>query len=97
MPTYEYICNNENCGHEFETFQSMKEDALTDCPECGEPTLKRKIGLGAGIIFKGSGFYETDYKRKSDKTAEPKQSENKAPKESKPVEKKSGEKSGTTA
>jgi len=97
MPTYEYICYNENCGHEFETFQSMKEDALRDCPECGEPTLKRKIGLGAGIIFKGSGFYETDYKRKSNNTEEPKKSETKAPKESKPADKKSSEKSGTSA
>ena len=65
MPTYEYICHNEACQHAFETFQSMKADALTICPECNQPTLKRKIGLGAGIIFKGSGFYETDYKRSS--------------------------------
>ena len=65
MPTYEYICENADCQHEFETFQSMKADALTICPECNQPTLKRKIGLGAGIIFKGSGFYETDYKRSS--------------------------------
>lgn len=62
MPTYDYAC--EACGHEFETFHSMNDDALTDCPECGKPTLKRLIGLGAGIIFKGSGFYETDYKQK---------------------------------
>ncbi len=66
MPTYEYICHNEDCGHEFEIFQSMKDNSLTDCPQCSSPTLKRKIGIGAGIIFKGSGFYETDYKRKKE-------------------------------
>jgi len=63
MPTYEYACTA--CGHEFETFQSIKADVLTDCPSCGKPKLKRKIGLGAGIIFKGGGFYETDYRRKA--------------------------------
>ncbi|MGI6458182.1 MAG: FmdB family zinc ribbon protein [bacterium] len=63
MPTYDYIC--EACNYEFESFQSMKEDPLTDCPSCSEPKLRRKIGMGAGIIFKGTGFYETDYKKKS--------------------------------
>ena len=67
MPTYEYYCRSESCQHEFETFQSMRDDPLQDCPACGQPTLKRKIGTGAGIIFKGSGFYETDYKRASEK------------------------------
>jgi len=61
MPTYDYRC--DACGHEFDAFQSMKEDPLKVCPECGEPKLRRLIGTGAGIIFKGSGFYETDYKR----------------------------------
>ena len=75
MPTYEYICHNSECGHEFETFQSMKDDALTECPACDQSTLKRKIGLGAGIIFKGSGFYETDYKRKGS-SAESSESKN---------------------
>lgn len=60
MPTYEYIC--KVCGHEFEQFQSMKDDPLTTCPECRKNSLKRKIGTGAGIIFKGSGFYCTDYR-----------------------------------
>jgi putative FmdB family regulatory protein len=68
MPTYEYLCHNTSCHHEFETFQSMKDDALVQCPACSKPTLKRKIGLGAGIIFKGSGFYETDYRRKGNGT-----------------------------
>lgn len=62
MPTYEYEC--DGCGHAFEEFQYMKDDALTVCPKCGKPKLRRLIGAGAGIIFKGSGFYETDYKRK---------------------------------
>lgn len=63
MPTYDYIC--EHCDHELEAFHSMNDAPLKDCPACGKPKLKRQIGLGAGIIFKGSGFYETDYKRKS--------------------------------
>ncbi len=61
MPTYDYVCSS--CGHEFETFQSIKAASLEDCPACNKPRLKRQIGLGAGIIFKGGGFYETDYKR----------------------------------
>lgn len=62
MPTYEYKC--DNCGHEFEIYQSMKDEKLTKCPECGKLTLKRLIGSGSGLIFKGSGFYLTDYKNK---------------------------------
>lgn len=62
MPTYQYEC--DHCGHGFETFQSMRDEKLKKCPECGKETLHRLIGLGSGIIFKGSGFYETDYKRK---------------------------------
>jgi putative FmdB family regulatory protein len=61
MPTYEYVC--QNCTHEFEQFQSMRDAALTKCPACGKPRLKRKVGSGAGLIFKGSGFYITDYKK----------------------------------
>ena len=64
MPTYDYVC--ESCLHEFEVFQSMTEDRLKTCPECEEDALRRKIGTGAGIIFKGSGFYETDYKKKQE-------------------------------
>jgi putative FmdB family regulatory protein len=79
MPTYEYIC--KDCGHEFEVFQSMKDDALTDCPSCENGTVRRKIGLGAGIIFKGSGFYETDFKDR--KGTKPSDSGESSPKESK--------------
>lgn len=61
MPTYEYVCTK--CGHELEAFQSMKDAPLTKCPACKKPGLKRKIGGGAGLIFKGTGFYITDYKK----------------------------------
>ena len=57
MPTYEYEC--KSCGHHFEAFQSMKDDALKVCPECGKD-IRRLINGGSGIIFKGSGFYVTD-------------------------------------
>jgi len=66
MPTYEYACRN--CAAEFEIFQSMRDAPLTTCPKCGQNSVKRLIGRGAGIIFKGSGFYETDYKRPSAKS-----------------------------
>jgi len=62
MPTYEYEC--EKCEHTFEHFQSMSSERLKVCPEC-KGDVRRLIGTGAGIIFKGSGFYETDYRSKS--------------------------------
>ena len=64
MPTYDYECNA--CHHAFEALQSMSEPKLTQCPACGKEALTRLIGTGGGVIFKGSGFYETDYKRKSE-------------------------------
>lgn len=67
MPTYEYRCSD--CGLEFEKFQSMTAPALRKCPKCGKQSLKRLIGTGAGVIFKGSGFYETDYRSQSYKDA----------------------------
>ena len=60
MPTYEYVCSA--CGHEFEKFQSMSAAPIKACPECGKKKAQRKISVGAGFIFKGSGFYETDYR-----------------------------------
>lgn len=61
MPTYEYECRA--CGHAFETMHSMTAPVLRKCPKCGKLKLERLISGGAGVIFKGSGFYETDYKR----------------------------------
>ena len=63
MPTYDYVC--DACGHTFEHFQSMSSRRLRTCPSCGKKKLERMVGSGAGVIFKGSGFYETDYKRSS--------------------------------
>ena len=65
MPTYDYEC--EKCGHRFEHFQKMSDAPLKKCPKCGKK-VHRLIGGGSGIIFKGSGFYETDYKKKSGDT-----------------------------
>ena len=63
MPTYEYAC--PKCGHEFEQFQSMRDEPLKKCPKCKKTGVKRLVGGGAGLIFKGTGFYITDYKKKS--------------------------------
>jgi len=63
MPTYDYVC--ESCGHELEMFQSMTEGPKRKCPACGTLKLRRRIGTGAAIVFKGSGFYQTDYRSKS--------------------------------
>jgi putative FmdB family regulatory protein len=63
MPTYDYVC--DACGHEFEAFESIKAAPQTVCPECRDTTLRRKIGAGAAILFKGSGFYQTDYRSES--------------------------------
>ena len=63
MPTYDYIC--DACGHEFEAFESIKADSQTICPACQAASLRRKIGAGAAILFKGSGFYQTDYRSES--------------------------------
>jgi putative FmdB family regulatory protein len=64
MPTYEYECRA--CGHAFEELQGMTDAKLTKCPKCHKNKLSRLIGSGSGMIFKGSGFYETDYKKKKD-------------------------------
>lgn len=81
MPTYEYIC--KNCNYEFEEFQKITDPVLTDCPKCKKPRLQRKISGGAGLLFKGSGFYITDYKNDNgsktniSKQKEPPKSDNK--------------------
>lgn len=83
MPTYEYAC--PKCGHQFELFQSMRDEPITQCPKCRKKGVKRLIGGGAGLIFKGSGFYITDYKKKpaeksgGDKPATPAKSAPAAP------------------
>lgn len=87
MPTYDYHC--KNCDHEFEFFQSMSAGVKKKCPECGKMTLERLIGTGAAVIFKGSGFYETDYRSKS--YSSDKEADKKAAKES--TESKSDKKS----
>ncbi len=88
MPTYEYRC--KSCGHEFEEFQTMSSDPLTVCPKCARPSLKRLMSSGVGLIFKGSGFYLTDYKKSNTSLSSSAKSESKAdsPSEPKPESKK---------
>lgn len=64
MPTYDYVC--DACCHAFEEWQSFHDAELTTCPKCKKKKLRRLIGSGAAIVFKGSGFYETDYNRSAD-------------------------------
>ena len=103
MPTYEYEC--DACGHQFEEFQKMGSKPILVCPKCKKRKVRRLIGSGAGIIFKGSGFYETDYRsadyqkrakedssKSSSSSGDSKKSETK--KDSKPAAKKS---SGSSA
>jgi len=63
MPTYDYVC--DACDHEFELFQSITAETKRKCPACGRLKLRRLIGPGAAIVFKGSGFYKTDYRSES--------------------------------
>jgi len=63
MPTYDYLC--EACGHELEIFHGINDEPETKCPECKKKKLKRQFGTGAAIVFKGSGFYQTDYRSDS--------------------------------
>jgi putative FmdB family regulatory protein len=67
MPTYEYHC--DACEYNFDEFQSINDKPLKKCPKCGKPKLRRVFGAGAAIIFKGSGFYQTDYRSESYKAA----------------------------
>ena len=67
MPTYDYEC--DACGHSFELFQSINDPVKKKCPECGKQKLRRLIGTGAAVVFKGSGFYQTDYRSESYKKA----------------------------
>ena len=83
MPTYEYEC--PKCGHTFEHVQSMRDERLTKCPVCKKAGLKRLVGGGAGLIFKGSGFYITDYKNKRGTAHKDTGSETSKPADSKPA------------
>jgi putative FmdB family regulatory protein len=94
VPTYDYRC--DDCGHEFDVFQRMSEDSLTDCPHCERPNLRRLIGSGAGIIFKGSGFYETDYKRSKTDTGKSESSKKESSSDSKESKPKESASSGGT-
>ena len=87
MPNYDYKC--QKCDHVFEVFQSMNDDKLTDCPleDCDGP-VKRLLGTGAGLIFKGTGFYQTDYRSDSYKSGEKKEAESSRPKADPKPEKK---------
>lgn len=88
MPTYDYEC--EKCGHVFETFQSMAEKPLSVCPKC-KGSVKRLIGPGAGLIFKGSGFYITDYKNKGSQSDNGQKETSKTSKEKETIENKKSE------
>lgn len=96
MPTYEYEC--QRCGHTFELFQSMKDKPRQRCPKC-RGKVKRLFGTGAGIIFKGSGFYETDYRSSEYKSAakKDKDSEKTTPAPKKDDKKKSSSKKAEKA
>ena len=63
MPTYEYVC--DGCGHAFDELQSFSDEPLKKCPQCGKNKLRRLFGTGAAVLFKGSGFYQTDYRSDS--------------------------------
>jgi putative FmdB family regulatory protein len=77
MPTYEYQC--DACEHNFDEFQSMSDEPLKKCPKCGKKKLRRVFGAGAAILFKGSGFYQTDYRSESYKSAAKKEQESAKP------------------
>ena len=95
MPTYDYRC--DACGHEFELFQQMSAPVKKKCPECSKLKLKRLIGTGSGVMFKGSGFYETDYRSDSYKKAAKADRESTKPKEKKSEAKKKSETNKSTS
>ena len=90
MPTYEYICNA--CGHEFERFQPITASSLKECPECKKRSLRRVITGGSGVLFKGSGFYQTDYRSKSYQEAVKKETPEKKETPPVPLKKETSEK-----
>lgn len=94
MPTYDYRC--KECGHTFEEFQSISAEPLVTCPSCGKPGLKRLLAGGAGMIFKGSGFYLTDYKNSKTDTKESKPQKEKGTDSSKSESKPDSKSSSST-
>ncbi len=93
MPTYDYEC--DACDHKFELFQQMSEAVKKKCPACGKLKLRRLFGTGAAVVFKGSGFYETDYRSDSYKKGAEKAK--KATDTSKKSDKKSSDKSSSSS
>lgn len=91
MPTYDYQC--DACQHEFELFQSISEPVKRKCPECGKLKLRRLFGTGAAVVFKGSGFYETDYRSDSYKKAAEKDKKSQESSDSKKSDSKKKDKS----
>ena len=89
MPTYDYEC--DACGHTMEVFQNISEDVLTKCPQCKRKKLRRLFGTGGGILFKGSGFYSTDYRSDSYKKKAASDSSSASSGESKSTDSKSSE------
>jgi len=77
MPTYEYQC--DGCQHNFDDFQGINDKPLRKCPKCGKSKLRRVFGTGAAILFKGSGFYQTDYRSESYKAGAKAESDNNKP------------------
>ncbi len=95
MPTYDYVC--DACGHEFEEFQSITEPVMRKCPECKKLKLRRLFGTGAAVVFKGTGFYQTDYRSESYKSgAEKDKPKTEKTEKSDKSESKSAEKSSDT-
>ena len=92
MPTYDYHC--QACDRTVEIFHGINEEPKTKCPECGKKKLKRLMGTGAAVMFKGSGFYQTDYRSESYKK---RASEDSKPAESKSSESKSSDSSGSSS
>ena len=93
MPTYDYEC--DGCGHEFELFQGINDPVKRKCPECKKQKLRRLFGTGGAIVFKGSGFYETDYRSDSYKKGEKAAKESKSKSDSKSESKSDSKKSKT--
>ena len=95
MPTYDYRCNA--CKHKFELFQSMTAKHIKVCPKCGQKQVERLIGTGAALLFKGSGFYQTDYRSDSYTKASDADKKASEPKTETTAEGKGEQKSGTKA